>query len=157
MASIQSTAILASSLAAETSTSYAVTKSSITFNVSRSSTSMYSNSSSLCRQQPASRLSSSATISTNNLSSNNLNFDKKLVRTSIQAKQVQFNAKRAVTIPFREGAFPADDYLKETERIVQVTFPDSTRIEYLGDQKWRSRLRPITFISVSATPTVEMR
>lgn len=157
MASIQSTAILASSLAAETSTSYAVTKSSITFNVSRSSTSMYLNSSLLCRQQPASRLSSNATISTNNLLSNNLIFDKKLVRTSIQAKRVKFNAKRAVTIPFREGAFPADDYLKETERIVQVTFPDSTRIEYLGDQKWRSRLRPITFISVSATPSVEMR
>lgn len=75
----------------------------------------------------------------------------------IQAQRVNFKATRTVTIPFKEGALPANEYLKETERIVKVTFPDSSRIEYMGDKKWRSRLRPITFINVTATPRVEMR
>jgi hypothetical protein len=70
---------------------------------------------------------------------------------------VNFKATRKVTIPFKEGAFPANEYLKETERIVNVTFPDSTRIEYLGDKKWRARLRALTFINITATPSVEMR
>lgn len=75
----------------------------------------------------------------------------------IQAQHVNFKATRTVTIPFKEGALPANEYLKETERIVKVTFPDSSRIEYLGDRTWRSRLRPITFINITATPSVEMR
>ena len=75
----------------------------------------------------------------------------------IRAQRVNFKATRTVTIPFKEGVLPANEYLKETDRIVKVTFPDSTRIEYLGDQKWRSRLRPLTFINVTATPIVEMR
>lgn len=83
--------------------------------------------------------------------------EKNLVPVTIRANQVNFKAKREVKIPFREGACAANDYLKETERVVQVTFPDSSRIEYMGDQKWRSRLRPITFFSISATPIVEMR
>ncbi|KAG0625627.1 hypothetical protein M758_2G069300 [Ceratodon purpureus] len=87
----------------------------------------------------------------------NISPAKKPVGTLIRAQHVSFKATRTVTIPFKEGAFPANEYLKETERIVKVTFPDSTRIEYLGDQKWRSRLRPLTFINVTATPTVEMR
>lgn len=75
----------------------------------------------------------------------------------IQVQRVNFKASRSVTIPFKEGALSANEYLKETERIVKVTFPDSTRIEYLGDRTWRSRLRPLTFISITATPSVEMR
>jgi hypothetical protein len=41
--------------------------------------------------------------------------------------------------------------------VVRVTFPDSSRIKYLGDSKWQSRLRPVTFFSLSATPCVELR
>lgn len=82
---------------------------------------------------------------------------KKPVGMLIQAHRVKFKATRTVTIPFKEGALPANEYLKETERIVKVTFPDSSRIEYIGDKTWRSRLRPITFINVTATPSVEMR
>lgn len=87
----------------------------------------------------------------------NVTAGKKPMGILIRAQLVNFKATRTVTIPFKEGALPANEYLKETERIVKVTFPDSTRIEYLGDQKWRSRLRPLTFINVTVTPSVEMR
>lgn len=87
----------------------------------------------------------------------NLITAKKSAGILIQAQHVNFKATRKVTIPFKEGAFPANEYLKETERIVKVTFPDSSRIEYMGDNTWRSQLRPVTFINITATPIVDMR
>jgi len=93
----------------------------------------------------------------NNSFKSNLIAAKKSAGILIQAQQVNFKATRKVTIPFKEGAFPANEYLKETERIVKVTFPDSSRIEYMGDKTWRAQLRPVTFIYITATPIVEMR
>ncbi|CAK9872082.1 unnamed protein product [Sphagnum jensenii] len=82
---------------------------------------------------------------------------KLFTRGPVRANIVKFKARREVKIPFRERSVPASNYLKETERVVRVTFPDSARIKYLGDSKWQSRLRPVTFFSLSATPCVELR
>jgi hypothetical protein len=82
---------------------------------------------------------------------------KLFTRGPVRANIVKFKARREVKIPFRERSMPASNYLKETERVVRVTFPDSSRIKYLGDSKWQSRLRPVTFFSLSATPCVELR
>ncbi|CAM6100719.1 unnamed protein product [Calypogeia fissa] len=75
----------------------------------------------------------------------------------IRAQMVEFKARREVSIPFREGAVPAVEYLNELERVVKVTFPDSARITYMGDSVWRTRLKPITFITISATPVCDIK
>ncbi|CAM6088095.1 unnamed protein product [Calypogeia fissa] len=75
----------------------------------------------------------------------------------IRAQMVEFKARREVSIPFREGAVPAVEYLNELERVVKVTFPDSARITYMGDSVWRTRLKPITFITLSATPVCDIK
>lgn len=74
----------------------------------------------------------------------------------IQNQMVKFQSNRTVSLPFAEGTSPALEYLKEPERVVRVTFPDSARINYIGDSVWRSRLKPITFISVTATPICDI-
>ncbi|XP_024401138.1 uncharacterized protein [Physcomitrium patens] len=73
------------------------------------------------------------------------------------AKLVTFTGRKEVSIPFKERSIPPEDYLKETERIVNVTFPDSARIKYLGDEVWQARLLTITFFDFSATPYTDVR
>ncbi|KAL2635065.1 hypothetical protein R1flu_006544 [Riccia fluitans] len=75
----------------------------------------------------------------------------------VRSQFVQFQSSRAVSIPFTEGSSTAKDYLRELERVVRVTFPDSARITYLGDSVWRARLRPVTFINITGTPLCDIR
>ncbi|KAL3692730.1 hypothetical protein R1sor_006381 [Riccia sorocarpa] len=75
----------------------------------------------------------------------------------VRSQFVQFQSSRAVSIPFKEDISSAKDYLKELERVVRVTFPDSARITYVGDSVWRARLRPVTFINFTATPLCDIR
>lgn len=75
----------------------------------------------------------------------------------VRAQLVQFQAKKRMDVPFRQGARKGEDYLKETERIVKITFPDSSRVNYLGDNLWRARLRPVTFFTVTATPFCDVK
>ena len=75
----------------------------------------------------------------------------------VNAKLVRFSGTKQVAIPFQEKSLPPSDYLKETERIVNVTFPDSARIKYIGDDVWQARLQSITFFNFSATPYCDVR
>lgn len=75
----------------------------------------------------------------------------------VSAKLVKFTGRKEVSIPFQENSLPPGEYLKETERIVNVAFPDSARIKYLGDSVWQSRLLTITFFQFSATPYTDVR
>lgn len=75
----------------------------------------------------------------------------------VRAQLVQFQAKRRMDVPFRQGARKGEDYMKETERIVKITFPDSSRVNYLGDNFWRARLRPVTFFTVTAIPFCDVK
>lgn len=75
----------------------------------------------------------------------------------VQAKLVRFKGRKDVCIPFQEGCLHPGAYLKETERIVKVTFPDSARIKYLGDSYWQARLQSITFFNFTATPYCDVR
>lgn len=75
----------------------------------------------------------------------------------VSAKLVRFTGRKEVSIPFQENSLPPGEYLKQTERIVNVTFPDSARIKYLGDQVWQARLLTITFFQFSATPFTDVR
>jgi len=78
-------------------------------------------------------------------------------RGLVSAKLVRFTGRKDVSIPFQERALQPPEYLKETERIVNVTFPDSARIQYLGDDVWQARLMTITFFNFSATPFTDVR
>lgn len=78
-------------------------------------------------------------------------------RSPISAKLVRFSGRKEVSIPFQENTLPPREYLKQTERIVNVTFPDSARIKYLGDHVWQARLMTITFFQFSATPFTDVR
>lgn len=75
----------------------------------------------------------------------------------VNAKLVRFSGKKKVAIPFQERSLPPSDYLRETERIVNVTFPDSARIKYIGDGVWQARLQSITFFNFAATPYCDVR
>lgn len=75
----------------------------------------------------------------------------------VNAKLVRFSGTKQVAIPFQEKSLPPSEYLKETERIVNVTFPDSARIKYIGDDVWQARLQSITFFNFSATPYCDVR
>ena len=77
----------------------------------------------------------------------------------VRAQLVEFQATKEVNVPFRqaEGARKGEDYIKETERIVKITFPDSSRINYLGDNIWRARLRPVTFFTITAIPFCDVK
>eukprot|EP00249_Psilotum_nudum_P003877 c17377_g1_i3 orf=349-1266(+) len=78
-------------------------------------------------------------------------------KLKVRAQLVSFKARREVNLPYKEGPYPAEDYIKETERIVRVTFPDSGRIQYLGECVWRARLKPVTFFTISATPFCDLK
>eukprot|EP01018_Ginkgo_biloba_P001422 Gb_31330 [translate_table: standard] len=82
---------------------------------------------------------------------------KKPINVGVRAQLVDLKATRKVDIPFREGGGAGEDYIKEIERIVHVTFPDSARIKYVGDNVWRARLRPVTFFSITATPFCDVK
>ncbi|KAH7297072.1 hypothetical protein KP509_26G051900 [Ceratopteris richardii] len=73
------------------------------------------------------------------------------------AQLLSFKARRELDVPFKSGPFPPEQYVREVERVVNVTFPDSARICYIGDSTWRATLKPVTFFSLSATPACDIR
>lgn len=78
-------------------------------------------------------------------------------RVRVCAQMVPFQARRQVDVPFQSGSLAPELYVKEVERIVKVTFPDSARIRFLGDSTWRATLKPVSFFSLSATPACDIR
>eukprot|EP00250_Pteridium_aquilinum_P007056 c16851_g1_i1 orf=103-864(+) len=74
-----------------------------------------------------------------------------------RSQLVPFKASRQVDMPFRSGDLPPELYVKEVERVVKVTFPDSARIRSLGDSTWRATLKPVSFFNLSATPACDIR
>ncbi|KAI5063007.1 hypothetical protein GOP47_0022172 [Adiantum capillus-veneris] len=75
----------------------------------------------------------------------------------VYAQLLPFKARRQVDLPFQSGSSAPEIYVKEVERIVKVTFPDSARISFLGDSTWRATLKPVSFFSLSATPACDIR
>lgn len=78
-------------------------------------------------------------------------------RVRVCAQMLPFKARRQVDVPFQSGSLAPELYLKEVERIVKVTFPDSARIRFLGDSTWRATLKPVSFFNLSATPACDIR
>lgn len=75
----------------------------------------------------------------------------------VRAHLVELKATRKMNMPFNEQGPRGEDYIKETERIVRITFPDSSRIKYLGDNAWQAQLKPVSFFTVTANPFCDLK
>ncbi len=67
-----------------------------------------------------------------------------------------FKAIQTVDLTVQEQPVPIQHYLRQPHRVIQALV-DSKRIEHLGADVFRLKMRPLNFMMVSIQPTVDMR
>lgn len=67
-----------------------------------------------------------------------------------------FTASQSVNIPVSAQPAPIQHYLRQPQRLVNALV-DPSRIEVLGQDCYRLRLRPLAFLALSIEPTVDLR
>ncbi|MBD1841616.1 DUF1997 domain-containing protein [Coleofasciculus sp. FACHB-64] len=70
--------------------------------------------------------------------------------------QTQFVASQSVQIAVPEQPVPIQHYLRQPQRLVQALV-DPTRIEQLSDELFRLKMRPLSFMTLSIQPIVDLR
>ncbi len=68
----------------------------------------------------------------------------------------KFKACQSVEIPVPYQPIPIKHYLRQPQRLVNA-LADSSRIEQLNTEVFRLKMRPLTFMSLSIQPIVDMR
>ena len=68
----------------------------------------------------------------------------------------KFQACQSVEIPVPYQPIPIRHYLRQPQRLVNALV-DSSRIEQLSTEIFRLKMRPLTFMSLSIQPIVDMR
>ncbi len=68
----------------------------------------------------------------------------------------KFTAFESVEISVPKYSIPIQHYLRQPQRLVN-TLADHTRIEQLSEEVFRLKMRPLSFMSLSIQPTVDMR
>lgn len=68
----------------------------------------------------------------------------------------RFTASQSVEIAVPEQPIPIQHYLRQPQRLVKA-LADNSRIEQLSEEVFRLKMRPLTFMSLSIQPTVDMR
>jgi hypothetical protein len=68
----------------------------------------------------------------------------------------RFTASQSVAIAISEQPIPIQHYLRQPQRLVRALF-DSNRIQQLSEDVFRLKLRPLTFMSLSLQPIVDLR
>lgn len=68
----------------------------------------------------------------------------------------RFFASQSVDIPVSEQPIPIQHYLRQPHRLVHA-LATANRVEFLGDDLYRLKMRPLTFMTLSLQPTVDMR
>jgi hypothetical protein len=68
----------------------------------------------------------------------------------------KFTASQSVEIAVPKQPIPIHHYLRQPQRLVN-TLTDNNRIHQLSEEVFRLKMRPLTFISLSIQPTVDMR
>lgn len=68
----------------------------------------------------------------------------------------KFTATQSVEIVVPELAIPIQHYLRQPQRLVNALV-DQTRCEQLAEDVFRLKMRPLSFMSLSLQPTVDMR
>ena len=68
----------------------------------------------------------------------------------------QFRASQQVLIPVRSEPLPIQHYLRQPRRLVNALV-DPSRIDYLAPDKFRLKMRPLTLITITVQPTVDLQ
>ncbi|MEA5566977.1 MULTISPECIES: DUF1997 domain-containing protein [unclassified Anabaena] len=68
----------------------------------------------------------------------------------------KFNASQSVEIAVPQQPIPIQHYLRQPQRLVNALV-DQRRIQQLSEEVFRLKMRPLTFMSLSIQPTVDMR
>ncbi|MFN7499312.1 MAG: DUF1997 domain-containing protein [Dolichospermum sp.] len=68
----------------------------------------------------------------------------------------KFTAFESVEISVPQHSIPIQHYLRQPQRLVN-TLADHTRTEQLSEEVFRLKMRPLSFMSLSIQPTVDMR
>ncbi|MCM0591034.1 MAG: DUF1997 domain-containing protein [Gloeotrichia echinulata IR180] len=68
----------------------------------------------------------------------------------------RFTASQSVEIAVPEQPIPIQHYLRQPQRLVYALV-DTSRIQHITEEVFRLKMRPLTFMSLSLQPTVDMR
>ncbi|MBX9253964.1 DUF1997 domain-containing protein [Desmonostoc muscorum CCALA 125] len=68
----------------------------------------------------------------------------------------RFTASQSVEIAVPEEPIPIQHYLRQPQRLVKALV-DNSRIQQVSEEVFRLKMRPLTFMSLSIQPTVDMR
>lgn len=68
----------------------------------------------------------------------------------------KFTASQSVEIAVPQQPIPIQHYLRQPQRLVNALV-DNSRIQQISEDVFRLKMRPLTFMSVSIQPTVDMR
>ncbi len=69
---------------------------------------------------------------------------------------IRFTAYQAVEMAVIDQPVPIHHYLRQPQRLVNA-LASSSQIEQLGDELFRLKMRPLTFMMLNLQPTVDMR
>ncbi|MBD2211322.1 DUF1997 domain-containing protein [Nostoc linckia FACHB-104] len=68
----------------------------------------------------------------------------------------RFTASQSVEIAVPKQPIPIQHYLRQPQRLVHALV-DNNRIQQISEEVFRLKMRPLTFMSLSLQPTVDMR
>lgn len=68
----------------------------------------------------------------------------------------RFFTTLAVDFPVVERSIPIQHYLRQPQRLVQA-IAHTSQMDILGNDRYRLRMRPLSFLSLTLQPVVEMR
>lgn len=70
--------------------------------------------------------------------------------------QSQFTASQSIELLVAERSIPIHHYLRQPQRLMQALV-DPSRIELLGDDCFRLKMRSLSFLMLSIQPTVDLQ
>lgn len=68
---------------------------------------------------------------------------------------LEFKASQSVRLSIETPTAPLQHYLRQPRRLVYA-LTDPTRVEFLGSDRFRLKMRPLNFLMVSLQPTVDL-
>lgn len=68
---------------------------------------------------------------------------------------LQFKASQSVHLSLETPTASLQHYLRQPQRLVYA-LTDPTRVEFLGSDRFRLKMRPLSFLMVSLQPTVDL-
>lgn len=68
---------------------------------------------------------------------------------------LHFTANQTVTLDVPAQPIPIQHYLRQPQRLVHA-LTDPTRVELLGEHRFRLKMRPLTFLMITLQPVVDM-